>query len=83
MRRIEGVNGEHAHRAILILFVFQNMMTVSDPSIAGKAGDLSERRCTVTRSRSRDIVEAKEEEVVVVLGLAPDPDLRMKMVMSR
>lgn len=58
------------------------MMIVSDPSIAGKAEDLSERRCTVTRSRSRDIVEAKEEEVVV-LGLAPDPDLRMKMVMSR
>lgn len=61
------------------LFVFQNMMIVSDPSIAGKAGDLSERRCTVTRSQSRDIVEAKEEEV----GLVPDPDLRMTMVMSQ
>lgn len=56
------------------------MMIVLDPNIVGKAGDLSERRSTATRSRNRDIVEATEAEVE---ELVPDPDLRTMMVTSQ
>lgn len=61
------------------------MMIVLDPSIAGKAEDLSEHHCIVTKSRSRDIVEAKEEEVVEVEveELVPDPDLMTMMGISQ
>lgn len=41
-------------------------MIVSDPSIVGKAGDLSEHHCTATSSRSRDIGEGKEEGVAAM-----------------
>lgn len=54
------------------------MMIVLDPNIAGKAGDLSERRSTATRSRNREIVEATEVEELV-----PDPGLRTMMVTSQ
>lgn len=66
---------------VSVLFIFQNTTIVSGPGGAGKAGDLSERRCIATRSQSRDTEEAKvgvvEEEVE---GLVPDPDLRMMTV---
>lgn len=67
-------------KTVHLLLLFQNMMIVLDPSIVGKAGDLSEHRCTATRSRSRDIAVAKEAEVE---GLVPGPDLRTMTVTSQ
>lgn len=54
------------------------MMTVLDPSIAGKAGDLSEHHCTAIRSQSRDIVEVVAE----VEELVPGPELKTMMAIS-
>lgn len=57
------------------------MTIVSDPDVAGRAGDLSERLFTASRCQSRDIVEAMGE--VEVEGLVPDRGLRTMMVMSQ
>lgn len=79
----KGVIGECPQHGVFF-FIFQNMMIVLDPNIAGKAGGLSEHHCTANRCRSRDIAEAKgEEEVGEVEELVPDPDLTTMMGISQ